>query len=49
MPENFNYEDSDSLGIRLINSLVEQIEGKMEIKSNANGTSFKIVFRETFY
>jgi|GEM_PF-1576493 len=49
IPENFNYEDSDSLGIRLINSFVEQIEGKMEIKSDAKGTSFKIVFKETFY
>jgi PAS domain S-box-containing protein len=49
IPENFNYENSDSLGMRLINSLVEQIEGEIEVKSDADGTSFKIVFKETFY
>ncbi|MEN6573122.1 sensor histidine kinase [Methanobacterium aggregans] len=48
IPENFNYKNSDSLGIKLINSLVEQIEGKMEVK-NDNGTCFKIIFKETVY
>lgn len=49
IPENFNYEDSDSLGMRLINSLVEQIEGEIEVRSDEKGTCFKIIFKETIY
>jgi len=43
IPENIISEQTDSLGLILIHSLVEQLEGKLEVKRQ-NGTSFKITF-----
>lgn len=43
MPENFIVEDSESLGLQLVDSLVEQLDGAFEIDSS-NGTHFKIEF-----
>lgn len=47
-PENINLENTDSLGLQLINSLTNQINGKIRLKRN-NGTSFKIDFKEGEY
>jgi PAS domain S-box-containing protein len=43
MPESFNSESSDSLGLQLVTILVDQLNGKIELNSN-NGTEFTIRF-----
>jgi PAS domain S-box-containing protein len=43
IPENFDIEKLDSLGLYLVTSLVEQLDGDLEIKRN-NGTEFIIRF-----
>ena len=48
LPDGFNYEETSSLGILLINSLVNQIEGKMTVKVNG-GTMVIIEFTELEY
>jgi two-component sensor histidine kinase/sensor domain CHASE-containing protein len=47
-PENINYRNTDSLGMQLVNSLVEQIDGKIELYRN-KGTEFRITFKELSY
>ena len=44
-PEDIDYTNTESLGLRLVTSLTEQIEGKIEF-NNISGTSFKIIFEE---
>lgn len=44
LPENFNFENLDSLGLNLIKVLVKQLEGNVEFNSNNLGTEFKIIF-----
>ena len=49
LPENFDLKDvKNSLGLRLVNLLVEQLEGTIELDNN-NGTKFLIKFRELEY
>lgn len=43
LPKNFSLENSLTLGMQLITTLLEQIEGKMEIKNN-KGTGFIVSF-----
>jgi PAS domain S-box-containing protein len=43
MPEGFNFETSNTLGLQLVSALVEQIRGNLTVKSNS-GTEFEIVF-----
>jgi len=43
LPRDLDLEKTESLGMRLINSLVSQLDGKLEVTSN-NGTKFKIIF-----
>ncbi len=43
LPDDFNITESSPLGMRLVETLVDQINGKMEIKKN-NGTTFNIWF-----
>ncbi|HWQ48922.1 MAG TPA: hypothetical protein VN414_08245 [Methanosarcina sp.] len=43
IPENLDIEDLDSLGMQLIISLVDQLNGKLELKRN-DGTAFTIRF-----
>jgi len=45
LPEDFDIKNVDTLGLKLVNILVEQLEGSVEIISN-NGTTFKINFNE---
>jgi two-component sensor histidine kinase len=43
--DDFKFDKQDSLGIQLVYSLVEQLDGSLEIKSNKNqGTSFTLSF-----
>ena len=46
IPENLNIEDLDSLGLQLVTSLVDQLDGELELKRN-NGTEFTIRFTVT--
>jgi PAS domain S-box-containing protein len=44
-PEEFDFRNTDSLGLQLVNTLVDQIEGTIELKKE-RGTEFSIRFRE---
>ncbi|WP_410509350.1 PAS domain-containing protein [Methanosarcina hadiensis] len=44
IPESLNIENTDSLGIQLINTLVNQLDGGLELKRD-NGTEFTIRFK----
>jgi len=43
IPENLDIEDLESLGLQLVTSLVDQLDGELELKRN-NGTEFTISF-----
>ena len=43
IPDDLNIENLDSLGLQLVTSLVDQLEGEFELKRN-NGTEFIIRF-----
>ena len=43
IPENLDIENLDSLGLQLVTTLVRQMDGELELKSNY-GTEFKIRF-----
>ncbi|WP_292387686.1 PAS domain S-box protein [Methanosarcina sp. UBA5] len=43
IPEDLNIEDLDSLGLQLVTSLVDQLDGELELKGN-NGTEFTMKF-----
>ena len=47
-PENIDFMETDSLGLQLVVSLVEQVEGSIELK-NEGGTEFRIRFHELKY
>jgi two-component sensor histidine kinase len=47
-PELLDFRKTESLGLQLINSLVMQLDGSIELKNN-NGTEFKIIFHEMKY
>ena len=44
LPEDFNYEKTNSLGIQLVYALIEQIDAKLDLK-RGEGTEFKISFK----
>ncbi len=43
IPAEINFEKTETLGIQLVNTLVEQLSGRISYKCK-NGTEFKIVF-----
>ena len=47
-PENIDFKNTESLGLQLVNSLTDQIDGEIEL-DNTNGTEFKIKFQELVY
>ncbi len=47
-PENINFYNTESLGLQLVNTLVEQHWGKIKLQ-NKNGAHFKITFPELKY
>lgn len=47
-PDDLDYRNTESLGLQLVNSLTEQIDGEIELK-NSNGTTFTIKFMEGKY
>ncbi len=44
-PKDIDYKNTESLGLTLVTSLTEQIDGEIELNST-HGTSFKIIFTE---
>lgn len=44
-PENINYKNTDSLGLGIVNTLTNQIEGEINLESK-NGTKFIILFQD---
>ncbi|WP_269852167.1 sensor histidine kinase [Methanosarcina horonobensis] len=46
IPETVNLEDPGTLGLQLVNSLVDQLDGKIQLKRNG-GTKFTINFSAT--
>ncbi len=42
LPEGFDFRNTESLGLRLVNSLVDQLGGTIDLSKN-NGTEFTIV------
>lgn len=48
IPDSFDMDKSDSLGMQLIDTLVKQLDGIVEI-NNSNGTRFIIEFKELKY
>ena len=47
-PENVDFKNTSSLGLQLVNELVKQLDGTIELNSD-NGTEFTIVFKEPEY
>ena len=45
-PENIDFKNTDSLGLQLVNTLAEQLEGTVELERNG-GTVFRIKFLES--
>jgi two-component sensor histidine kinase len=48
LPEELDFNNIESLGLLLVNSLTEQIDGKLTI-NRSHGTEFKIKFKELEY
>jgi PAS domain S-box-containing protein len=46
IPEDLDIEDLDSLGLQLVTTLVDQLDGELELKRN-NGTEFTIKYTVT--
>lgn len=46
LPEDFDLDHSNSLGIKLIQVLKEQLDGELRISSNG-GTIFELIFKKT--
>ncbi len=47
-PEDLNFKDTESLGLQLVNLLINQIDGSIELKKG-NGTEFRVEFKELKY
>lgn len=45
MKENFNFLESNTLGVEIVQALTEQLDGILTYKSDENGTSIKIKFK----
>ncbi len=48
LPDNIDFEKIDSLGLRLVNSLVDQLDGILEL-DRSHGSKFIIRFKELIY
>ena len=48
VPENFDFYNSESLGLKLVRILTRQLEGEIKLDTS-NGTCFKITFSELDY
>ncbi len=41
-PKNLSFPNTQSLGLQLVETLIDQLNGAVEVESNKNGTKFKI-------
>jgi len=48
LPENLEFTRTDSLGLELVNNLVDQIDGTIEL-DRSSGTKFVIKYNELEY
>jgi len=48
LPEGFEFDKTDSLGLQLVNNLVAQIDGNITI-DKSQGTKYSINFKELGY
>ena len=48
LPKDFDIETSETLGLQLVNNLINQLDGELDIDID-NGTEFKILFEELKY
>jgi two-component sensor histidine kinase len=48
LSEDLDFKNTDSLGLQLVNSLINQIDGEIELNKD-HGTNFKIKFKELKY
>ncbi len=44
IPEDLDFRDTESLGLQLVNTLAEELEGKLELE-NGQGTKFILTFK----
>jgi len=47
-PKDLDFKNTDSLGLQLVNSLTDQIDGKIQL-DKSSGTKFKVKFKEMEY
>jgi two-component sensor histidine kinase len=47
-PDNIDFKNTESLGLQLVNNLVNQLDGTIKL-DNTNGTLFHIIFKELKY
>jgi two-component sensor histidine kinase len=45
LPDNLDFRNAESLGLQLVNALVDQIDGILDL-NRENGTKFTIKFRD---
>ncbi|WP_395078370.1 hypothetical protein [Gracilimonas sp.] len=45
LPKNFNPKESDSLGLKLVDMLTEQLPGNYDFNSGEYGTEFNLLFK----
>jgi PAS domain S-box-containing protein len=48
MPKDIDIKNSNTLGLQLVNGLVNQLDGELKL-DRSHGTEFKIIFRELKY
>ena len=48
IPENIEFENTETLGLQLVNSLVKQLEGSIKL-DKSDGTKFEIIFNKLDY
>jgi two-component sensor histidine kinase len=48
LPHDFDFQNTTSLGLQLVNSLVDQLDGTITLDTT-RGTNFKIIFKEMKY
>ena len=44
IPEDFSLENTNSLGLQLVDALTSQLEGRIELNRNKPGVEFKLTF-----
>lgn len=49
LPKDFSLEETKSLGLQLVSTLVKQLDGTIDIDSSSNGITYKMRFPEVVY